>query len=298
MKAAPFGFHQPSSLAEALGLLEAYEGEARVVAGGQSLVPMMNMRLLRPDALIDINGLEELSAIHREADSLVLGATVRYTTIEHSPIIAERLPLLSRAVCHIGDRQVRNRGTIGGSLVQADPTGEMPLACLTLGASVRVAGPQGSREIPVDELYEGSYVTVLDPRELLTAVVFPPAFGRVAFAEQCRRHNDFAVVSVACVGDRGADGRFERVRIGLGGVHDTVVVAERAGQLVSGTVLTDADIAGAASAALEVIDPPSDIRASAEYRRHLVPLYVRRVLRELRDGRPHPTSERIADAAS
>ena len=141
MKPGPLGYHRADSVPRAVGLLSAYEGTARVIAGGQSLVPMLSMRLIQPDALVDLNGLAELAQTRTAGDATVLGALVRYTTIEQSPVIAGRLGLLARMVRHIGDRQVRNRGTIGGSLAQGDPTGEMPLACLVLGASVRVTGP-------------------------------------------------------------------------------------------------------------------------------------------------------------
>jgi aerobic carbon-monoxide dehydrogenase medium subunit len=253
-----------------------------VIAGGQSLVPMLNMRLIQPDALIDLNGVAELAGIRTAGDATVLGALVRYTAIEESPLIAERLGLLARMVRHVGDRQVRNRGTIGGSLAQGDPTGEMPLACLVLGARVTVTGPGGRRELPVADLYLGSYATVLEPCEVLTEIAFPRAPAHFAFAEQCRRHNDFAVVSVAAVGDRGPDGRWAGVRVALGGVADQPVLAAAAGAAASGSWLTDDIIAEAAQAALEVADPPSDVRASADYRRHLVPVYVRRVLTQLR----------------
>lgn len=284
MKPAAFGYHRAASVADAVSLLTAYEGTARVIAGGQSLMPMLNMRLLRPDALVDMNGLRELADIRPAGDATALGALVRYTTIERSPLIAGRLGLLPAVVRHIGDRQVRNRGTIGGSLAHGDPTGEMPLACLVLGATVRVTGLAGRREIPVAELYQGSYATVLEPDEVLTEVVFPRAPGYFAFAEQCRRHNDFAVVSVAAVGDRGPDGTWTGVRVGLGGVADQPVLATAAGAAVSGSRLPDEAIAAAAEAALDVVDPPSDVRASAEYRRHLVPVYVRRVLTALRSA--------------
>jgi len=284
VKPAPFGFHRASSVDQAVAYLAAYDGTARLLAGGQSLAPLLNMRLLRPDALIDLNGIEELTAIRAASDGTIIGAMVRYVTLEYSPVIAERLPLLARVVSHIGDRQVRNRGTIGGSLAQGDPTGELPLACLALGASVRAAGPGGIREIPVQELYLGSYATVLHPCEVLTDVVFPPAPAHCAFAESCRRHNDFAVISAGCVGSRTAEGRWDGIQIALGGVADTPVLARTAGQRLSASDLSDQDIAAAAAAALEVADPPSDIRASAEYRRHLVPVYVRRVLTELRSA--------------
>jgi carbon-monoxide dehydrogenase medium subunit len=282
VKPGPFGYHRATSVSHAVRLLSAYEGTARVIAGGQSLVPMLSMRLIQPDALIDLNGLTELAGIRTAGAATVLGALVRYTAIEESPLIAERLGLLAQMVRHVGDRQVRNRGTIGGSLAQGDPTGEMPLACLVLGAKVTVTGPEGRRELPVADLYLGSYATVLGPCEVLTEVVFPPAPAHFAFAEQCRRHNDFAVISAAAVADRGPDGQWRGVRVALGGVADQPVLAARAGLVASGSRLSDEVIAAAAQAALEVADPPSDVRASAEYRRHLVPIYVRRVLTELR----------------
>jgi carbon-monoxide dehydrogenase medium subunit len=285
VKPGPLGYHRATSVSHAVQLLSGYEGTARVIAGGQSLVPMLSMRLIQPDALIDVNRLAELAEVRVTGDTTVLGALVRYTTIEQSPLIAGRLGLLARMVRHVGDRQVRNRGTIGGSLAQGDPTGEMPLACLALGASVRAVGPAGQRELPMTDLYLGSYATVLEPCEVLTEVVFPRAPTHFAFAEQCRRHNDFAVVSVAAVGDRGPDGTWAGVRVALGGVADQPVLAAAAGAIASGSRLTDEVIAGAAQAALEVADPPSDVRASADYRRHLIPIYVRRVLTELRSGR-------------
>lgn len=284
MKPGPLGYHRADSVPRAVGLLSAYEGTARVIAGGQSLVPMLSMRLIQPDALVDLNGLAELAQTRTAEDATVLGALVRYTTIEQSPVIAGRLGLLARMVRHIGDRQVRNRGTIGGSLAHGDPTGEMPLACLVLGASVRVTGPAGHRELPVADLYQGSYATVLGPCEVLTEVVFPRAPAHFAFAEQCRRHNDFAVVSVAAVGDREPDGTWSGIRVALGGVADQPVLATAAGAIASRSRLPDEAIAEAAEAALEVADPPSDVRASADYRRYLVPIYVRRVLTELRSS--------------
>ncbi len=282
MKSAVFGYHRPSSIAEAVEFLDAYEGTARLIAGGQSLVPMMNMRLLRPDAIVDLNSVSELAEIRAVADTTEVGAMVRYTMLERSPVVIERLPLVAAVVRHIGDRQVRNRGTIGGSIAHGDPTGEMPLACLALGAKVRVVGPAGWREIPMEDLYEGSYATVLDPSELVTGVVFPPGPARFAFAECCRRHNDFAIISVAAVGSLAPTGHWTGLRVALGGVADTPTLAEAANRVLLGTALSDEVIATAAEAALEAVDPASDVRASAEYRRHLVPVYVRRVLTELR----------------
>ncbi len=175
MKSADFAYHRPGDIADAVRCLQDYDGGARILAGGQSLVPMMNMRLWRPEALIDINGLTGLAGVTGHGDETRIGALVRYTTLEFSPVVAERLPLLRAMVAFVGDRQVRNRGTIGGSLVQGDPTGEMPLGCLVLDATVSVLGPSGARSIAMADLYEGAYAATLAPDELLTEVRFPPA---------------------------------------------------------------------------------------------------------------------------
>ena len=282
MKSADFTYHRPSDIAEAVRHLQDYDGGARVLAGGQSLMPMMNMRLWRPDAVVDINGLTDLAGLTVEGDETRIGALVRYSTLEFSPLIAKRLPLLKAMVAFVGDRQVRNRGTIGGSLVQGDPTGEMPLGCLVLGATVHALGPSGARAIEMEDLYEGAYATTLAPDEVLTEVRVPPHPPHFAFRECCRRHNDFCVLSVAATGRVTGDGRWSGLRIGLGGVNDAPVLAEASMALLEGSRLDDADIAAAGEAALGAIDPPDDIRGSAEYRAHLVPIYVARVLRDLR----------------
>ena len=282
MKSADFAYHRPSDIAEAVRCLQDCDGGARVLAGGQSLVPMMNMRLWRPEALVDINGLSDLAVLTAEGDDTRIGALVRYTTLEFSPLIAERLPLLKVMVAFVGDRQVRNRGTMGGSLVQGDPTGEMPLGCLVLGATVSVLGPSGARTIAMADLYEGAYAAALAPDELLTEIRVPKHPPHFAFRECCRRHNDFCVLSVAATGHVANDGRWSGLRIGLGGVNDTPVLAEAGMALLEGSRLDDTDIAAAAESALGGIDPPDDIRGSAEYRAHLVPLYVARTLRDLR----------------
>ncbi|MGH8921566.1 MAG: FAD binding domain-containing protein, partial [Actinomycetes bacterium] len=254
MKPAPFGYHRVSSVAEAVSSLVAYDGTARAIAGGQSLVPMLNMRLLRPDALVDLDGVTALRALDTDEQTGVttIGAMTRYTSLEHSRVVAQHLPLLAEIVRHVGDRQVRNRGTVGGSLSHGDPTAEVPLACLTLGATVRVAGPGGSREIALGDLYETSYASTLEACEVLTEVVVPRAPAHFGFAECCRRHNDFAVVSVACVGDRDGSGRWRGVRIGLGGVADVLVLAASAGGQLDGSDLSDDAIRAAAQAALDV----------------------------------------------
>jgi carbon-monoxide dehydrogenase medium subunit len=282
VKAAPFEYVKPASVDEALQALDEHLGMARVLAGGQSLVPMLGMRLMRPSALVDINGLvEELGQIEARGSETVIGALVRYAAIESSPVVSERLPLLRHIVQFIGDRQVRNRGTIGGALAQADPTGEMALACLVLDATIVASTLQGEREIAAADFFAGSYASVLEAEELLTAVRFPLAPDHCHFFERGRKHNDFAVLSVAAAGSIGADGAWTGVRLGLGGVNDRPVLAEAAAAALDGRRWDDAVIDEAASLAMDVVDAPEDVRASAAYREHLVPIHVRRVLREL-----------------
>jgi carbon-monoxide dehydrogenase medium subunit len=282
VKPSRFAYYRPSSVSEAVATLHAHDGAARVLAGGQSLAPMLNMRLWRPDALVDINEIDDLDHIDVDGESTVIGALVRYSTVERSAILSERLPLLVEMVGHIGDRQIRNRGTIGGALVHADPTGEVLLACLVLNATVVIRSLAGERRIPATQLYDGAYSTVLAADELVTAVEFGRSPTHHAFGEICRKHHDFAVVSVAVCGDLAADGTWHDVRVGLGGVADTALRLSDAETLLTGTRLADEEIAAAAVLALDVIDPPDDIRASAEYRRHLTPIQIERVLRDLR----------------
>jgi carbon-monoxide dehydrogenase medium subunit len=282
VKPAPQQYVRPASVAEAVDALEAHGGMARVLAGGQSLVPMLGMRLMRPSALVDINDLgPELGQIQAVDAETVVGALVRYSAIETSAVISERVPLLGHVVAHIGDRQVRNRGTIGGAVAQSDPTGEMPLACLTLGASVVARSVRGERTIAIEDFFEGSYANALEPEELLVGLRFPLAPARCAFFERGRKHNDFALLSIAVVGSPDADGRWHGVRIGLGGVNDTPVLAAAAAARLEGERWDATVIEEAAQLASEGIDPPDDVRASAEYRTHLLPIHLRRVLNDL-----------------
>jgi carbon-monoxide dehydrogenase medium subunit len=287
MKSAPFSYVRPDSVQEALRVLDEHAGGARVLAGGQSLVPMMQMRLMQLDALVDINRLEGLDELRAAGAETVFGPLVRYATIEKLPLVSERLPLLQCVTRFVGDPQVRNRGTIGGSLAQADPTGEIPLACLVLDATVVAASVSGAREIPIDEFLVGSYTTALGPEEMITEIRFPLAPHHFAFLERNRKHNDFAVINVAVVGRRSSDATWSDLRIALGGVSDRAVLARESATLLEGTSLQDDVVAEAADLALDVIDPPSDIRGTAEYRRHLVPIYVRRALCKLRDDHQH-----------
>jgi aerobic carbon-monoxide dehydrogenase medium subunit len=284
MKSAPFSYERPGSVQEALAILDQHGGAARIIAGGQSLVPMLQMRLMQLSAVVDINHLPGLGEVRADGGATVFGPLVRYAAIERSPLVSERLPLLRHVVRYVGDPQVRNRGTIGGSLAQADPTGEMPVASLALDATIIASSVSGVREIPIDDFLVGSYATALEPEEMLTEVRFPVGPDSFVFFERNRKHNDFAVINVAVVGRRDASGRWSGIRIALGGVNDRAVLAGAAAAILEGTMLEDDAIERAAQSALEVVDPPSDVRGSAEYRRHLVPVYVSRSLARLRDG--------------
>ena len=283
MKAAPFAYIRPTSVAEAVAALAEHEGMARVLAGGQSLVPMLNMRLMRPSAVVDVNRIPGLDAIAVDPSGGSIGALTRYSAIEASAEIAAHLPLLTAVTRHIGDRQVRNRGTLGGSLAQADPVGEMPLACLALGASVIVESMSGTREVPVSELLLGPYWTSLEPDELLVEVRFPNTPSLFAFSEVTRRHNDFAVLAVAVTATRTGE-TFADVRLAASGVEATAILADAAGAALEGTSLTDLAIADAVEALVEAADPSDDVRATAEYRVHLLRVHARRALERLRDG--------------
>lgn len=282
MKPAPFAYVRAASLDEAIGALAAATGSARPLAGGQSLSPMLNMRLLRPAVVVDLNRIEGLAGIVVEGDETVVGAMTRYADLERSQPIAERLPLLPAAIRRIGDRQVRNRGTVGGSLAQADPTGEMVLACLALDARVVVAGTAGERVLGIEELIEGAYQTVLEADELIVAVRFPRAGLVYSFAETGRKHNDFAIAGVAVVGRPREDGTWAGIRIALNGLDDHQVLATTSAALLEGTALDDESIDAAVEAALAVAEPVADVRAAADYREAVAAELLRRTLVEQR----------------
>jgi carbon-monoxide dehydrogenase medium subunit len=276
VKPAPFEYIRVESVEEAVAALADREGEARLLAGGQSLVPLLNMRLMQPEAVIDVNRIPGLAEIDEEEGEVTIGALTRYCQVEWSPTIGSRLPLLTEAVSLIGDRQVRSRGTVGGALAHADPTGELPLAAVALDATVVVLGADGTRELPADELILGPYFTALEPAEMITGVRFPYGRAVSAIVEHARKHGDFCVIGVAAVGEP-ANGSWKSIRIALSGVSPTPFV----GATLSDTRLEPDEVAAAVEACVEAADPSDDVRASADYRRHLIPTYVRRALREL-----------------
>jgi carbon-monoxide dehydrogenase medium subunit len=282
MKPAPFEYFAPARVAEAASILSRYDGEAKALAGGQSLVPLLNMRLARPQALVDLNRVPGLDGISEEDGRLVIGAMTRQRDVERSYVASRVQPLLHDAVRQIAHPQIRNRGTIGGSLAHADPAAELPAVALALGAEFRVTGPQGDRTIPADEFFVTFLTTSLQPDEVLTSVSFPKRAAGSGWSVQevARRHGDFALagaaVTVSFDGSRCAD-----ARIALFGVGATPVRAQAAEAALRGESISEAALDGAAGkAASEIDEPLTDIHASSDFRRHLAGTMTRRALLE------------------
>lgn len=281
MKPAAFTYHRVSSVAHALSLLEMYADEAKVIAGGQSLGPMMNMRLAQPQHLIDLNGVTELAGIRETADALVIGAMTRHHDVATSAIVRAACPLLADAVATVGHYAIRQRGTLGGSLVHADPAAQIPLAAVTLGATVEIAGARGTREAQAADFIESVMTTDLAAHEMVTAVRFPKsgvAQGH-GFEIMTRRHGDFAIV--ACAVAIELDGDIIRaLRIGLGGVSDKPVLLEQLAAQFCGEA-RHADLAqriGAAAAA--AIDPEDSAEISSTFRREVALVLTRRAVEQ------------------
>jgi carbon-monoxide dehydrogenase medium subunit len=281
MKAGAFSYCRPTTVDDVLKLLQEHGYGARILAGGQSLVPMLNMRLVRPEIIIDIGAVEGLGRLRVTETGIAAGACVTYRQLEDAALVSERAPLMSAVLRHVGDIQVRNCGTIGGSLAQGEPTAEVPLACLVLGATVVAASARGTRAIPMSELLLGPYETDLEPDELIVEVDLPSGGNRVAFAEATRRHNDFAIVSAAATASIADDGSIVDLRIGFGGVADTAILAPTAAQALIGQHPTPERIQAAVDACMDEIDPSSDARSSADYRRHLAGQYLRKLIDQL-----------------
>jgi CO/xanthine dehydrogenase FAD-binding subunit len=272
MKPARFRYVRPTSLPQALAALAESDGEARVLAGGQSLVPMLNMRLVRPDTLVDVNGVAGLASIGAgPSGSLVLGALVRHTDLIRAPLVCDRAPLLVEATRHIGHMAIRNRGTLGGSLAHADPAAELPAAAVALDATLVLASPRGSRAVPAGDFFRGLYATAVRPDEMLVEVRVPPQEVGWGFAEVARRPGDFALAGVAAAlrPAAGAARRCAEARIVGFGLGQAPVRLREAEALLVGATLDARAAERAGAAAAGACDPPSDVHASSDYRRHL-----------------------------
>jgi len=281
MKPAPFVYHRPATLDEALALLAEHGGEAKPLAGGQSLIPAMNFRLARPAVLVDLNRVAELGYVRAGRDGLRIGAMTRQRAVERSDAVRGAAPLVAEAMPFIAHPQIRNRGTVGGSLAHADPAAELPAVMLTLEARFRARSVKGERWIPAGEFFRGILETALGPDELLVEVAVPESPARTghAFEELARRHGDYALVGVAARVTLDRRERCHAARITLFSVGDGPVLAAAAAALLDGQEPSPEAMRAAADAAAQRdIDPPSDIHASAAYRRRLAAVLTRRAL--------------------
>jgi aerobic carbon-monoxide dehydrogenase medium subunit len=281
MKLPPVDYEAPGTLDEALDLLAEHQDEASVLAGGQSLIPLLALRLAQPAVLIDINGVAGLSGVSETDGWVTIGATTREYLAEESATIAEKLPLLAAALPLIGHEAIRSRGTVGGSLAHADPAAELPAVARALDAEFVVRGPDGERVVPAAEWFEGYLTTSRGPDELLTEVRFPaarPGTG-TSFQEVARRHGDFAMVGLATSVTLNA-GTITDARLAFAGVSDVPARATAAEELLEGGRPTAELFGEAARVAAADLDPPSDLHGSAEYRKKVAAALVRRGLRE------------------
>lgn len=278
MKPAPFSYQKARSLDEAIALLG--EKDARLLAGGQSLIATLNMRLSSPSLLIDINGLNGLNVISEKNGMIEIGALARHAQAERSDIIARHAPLIARAMPYIGHPAIRNRGTLGGSIAFADPAAELPACLLALDGEVEASGPKGKRTIKAGDFFKGLFETALGPQEVLTAIRVPAADkgARVGFAELARRHGDYAIVGLAA--SAHVDGKgLSNVRLAYFGVGDTPVRAKKAEAALAG---------GNIEAAVDALDlaPNDDVQATAKVKKHLAGVLLRRVADQLLEARP------------
>jgi carbon-monoxide dehydrogenase medium subunit len=280
MKPPVFAYAAADDVEQALELKRQYGPDARFLAGGQSLVPAMNYRLVEPKVLIDINRLAGLAGVASKSDGALVGAMTRLATIKSDLALARSFPLLAEACGHVAHPQVRNRGTLGGNLCQADPASELPAVLLALDARVRVRSFEGERWIALSEFHRGIYETTLDDTELVTEIAIPrlPAETRTCFMETARRRGDFAMMGVAVVMTVDADCRCHSARIALCNAGLTPVVASEASAKLAGQTASAQAIDEAARAAASEIDPPGCLQASPDFQRHLAYVLTRRAL--------------------
>ena len=282
MKPAPFEYYAPTTVDEALAHLAEHGWDAKVLAGGQSLIPMMNFRIAQPAVLVDLNNVSELFYIRPNGNGgLLLVAMTRQSQVEHDPLVAERAPLLYETIPQVAYPQIRSRGTFGGSLAHADPSAELVAVSIALNARLRLRSQASERWVPADEFFVGLFTTVLEPDELLVEVALPPMLPRSgwSFLQITRRHHDFCMAGVAVLVTLDDKGQCEQARLVFLSIGDGPVDARQAAETLKGQAPTPELIRAAAEKAAEdEIDPGSDIHASAEYRRHLSKVLARRAL--------------------
>jgi aerobic carbon-monoxide dehydrogenase medium subunit len=275
----PFSYHRPATLADALNLLSTLGDEARPLAGGHSLVPMMKLRLATPEHLVDLHGIDGLKGIRREENRIVIGAMTTQHELLASDEIAKSLPIMQEAALLIADPQVRYRGTIGGNVANGDPGNDIPALMLTLGASYRIEGPGGAREVAATEFYQGAYFTALEPGEILTAISIPapPAGHGYAYEKLKRKVGDYATAAAAVILTMSG-GKVASCAIGLTNLHETPLLAAEAARVVIGSSLDAATLERAAAMAELIMSPAPDARGPVEYRKHVGGIMVTRAL--------------------
>jgi carbon-monoxide dehydrogenase medium subunit len=286
MKPPSFDYVRPQTLDEALDVLASADN-CKLLAGGQSLMAMLNLRYVFPDLLVDINRIPELSGISFSHDHVEIGAMTRQRAIERSPVVREHLPILAHALHYVGHRQTRNRGTIGGSICHLDPSAELPTIALLYDATVDVASRHGRRRIGMREFIKGYMTVDLAPDDLLARVDFKPwgPAHRWAFLEHSRRLGDFAIASAACLAERGADGRVTRIALAVGGLSETPIRLDASESLLLGSE-GGSELIERASALVREIPAASDIHADADYRAQVACTLVRRALQQTLGAKP------------
>jgi carbon-monoxide dehydrogenase medium subunit len=275
----PFSYHRPATLADAVKLLSTLGDEARALAGGHSLVPMMKLRLATPEHLVDLHGIDGLKGIRRDGNRVVIGAMTTQHELLASDEITRSLPILQETALLIADPQVRYRGTIGGNVANGDPGNDMPALMMTLGASYRLEGASGGRDVPAFEFYQGAYFTALEPGEILTAISVPVAAAGHGYAYEKlkRKVGDYATAAAAVVLTMSS-GKVATCSIGLTNLSETPLLAEDAAKVVIGTSLDPATLKKAAAAAEAIMSPAADARGPVEYRKHVGGIMVTRAL--------------------
>jgi CO/xanthine dehydrogenase FAD-binding subunit len=282
LKAAPFDYIRAASLSDACELLRQNGDDVKLIAGGQSLTPMMAMRLARPSRLVDINEIAALKFITIEGNAARTGACTRQCKVERDDALAMRVPLLRQALAWVGHVQTRNRGTIGGSLAHADPAAELPLVAQVLSASMILRSTTGTRTVPAADFFTGPLMTALEPYECLAEIHWPVWTGAktgAAFTEVSRRHGDFAIIAACAQIALDEDQRCVRASFGLGGGGSTPLAFPQLAQRLCGTRLEDEVVHSVAQAAAVALDPGGDLHASSGYRKHLAGVLAARVLR-------------------
>jgi carbon-monoxide dehydrogenase medium subunit len=281
MKLPPFDYACPTTLPEAIELLASRDGDAKALAGGQSLMPMLAFRLARPALLVDLRKLADLRGIRISERGVALGAMVRWRDIEDDARLDRAHPLLKAAVAHVAHYQIRNRGTVGGSVAHADPAAEMPGIAMTCDAEIAVVGKAGARAIPAADFFQGALTTALTADEIVVEVRLPPwpAGRRWGFQEFARRRGDFAMAAAAVFYDQDANGKARNAHVGAIGVGDRPLRLTAAEDALNGQSIDEATIAKAEAAASAAVDPQDDIHASAAYRRALIGTMVERALK-------------------